>query len=175
MIFLSKMNKEDLQLIMKWKEDKIYLNTKHKLTTTFQKEWFYNIEKDDKCKYWMINSGFIKIGIANINHIDMEENSCCLECIIEDRHFRERGITQIVMFNLFEYAFDKINMNSIYITFEKNKRTLDTDEFMSTIVKDNKALFNKIIDIFDHKFICIKKEDWQLFSKKYLLEKIEID
>lgn len=175
MIFLKKLKEEDLELVLKWKRNESYLNKEHNLTIESQKKWLYNIEKNENCRYWIINSGSIKIGIVDINHIDSDDKSCNLECIIEDKHFRNRGIAHIVLFNLLEYVYNEINMNKVYISVSENNNPFNEDEFLQSIVEESNIVFTDSEEFFGHKYICLKKLDWQLMRDIYLSERINID
>lgn len=175
MIFLKKLKEEDLELVLKWKKNENYLKKKYNLSMESQKEWLCNIEKNESCRYWIINSGPIKIGIADINHIDFVDKSCNLECIIEDKHFKDRGIAHIVLFNLLEYTYNEINMNRAYISISENNNAFNEDEFLQNIICESNRIISDSEKIFGQKFICIKKLDWQPMKDIYLSERINID
>ncbi|HCW53794.1 MAG TPA: hypothetical protein DG753_08680 [Clostridium sp.] len=175
MIFLRKLQEDDLKIILNWKKKKEYLNKEHSLTMEFEKNWFANVEIDECCKYWVINSGTIKIGIAGINHIDVKDKSCNVECIIEEKHFRNRGINQIVISNLLEYAFDEVNMEKVYIKELGSNNIFSENEYAKYIEGGGSGLFSKKIEFFGQEFILIDKTDWKKFGEHYLLDRIDID
>lgn len=174
MIFLRKLREEDFELILKWKKNTSYLNKEHSSTIEFQKKWLLDIQTDENCKYWIISSSSIKIGIANINHIDNSNKTCNLECIIEDKHFKNRGIAQIVILNLLDYGFNEMNMDKIYINMSEKNNIFD-DKFSKSVIEGENKLFNSNLEFFGHKFVCIKKSDWSLFEEKKKLERICVD
>lgn len=175
MIFLRKLQEDDLKIILNWKKKKEYLSKEHSLTMEFEKNWFNNIEMEESCKYWVINSGAIKVGIAGINHINVKDKSCDLECIVEEKHFRNRGIDEIVISNLLEYAFDEINMEKVYIKELENNDIFSKDECTKCIDGIGSGLFSNKIELFGYEFILIDKTDWKKFREHYLLERINID
>lgn len=174
MIFLKKLISEDLNLILSWKKKNEYLNEEHRLNVIFQKNWFADIEKDTSCKYWVINSGSIKVGIADINHIDNNEKVCNLEFVIEEKYFRNRGIEEIVFFNLLEYAFYEINMEKVYIHELYNSDVNKFSAEISSIGEENESI-GSIVECFKQKFICIEKINWEKIKKNYCLRRIDID
>lgn len=175
MIFLRKLKEGDLKLILNWKKKRQYLNKEHSLTMEYEKKWLAKIEVDNSCEYWIINNGAIKIGIAGINHIDVDDKSCNLECIIEEKYFKNRGINNTVIFNLLDYTFNKVNMGKVYINMLENKNIFNRNEITLCNEKAESKLFSKSLEVFGHEFIQIEKVEWEKFKECYLLERIDID
>ncbi|MDO5516077.1 MAG: GNAT family N-acetyltransferase [Clostridium sp.] len=177
MIYLNRMTEGDLPLILKWKRQEHYLSRRlnlqyDNLSMNSQKIWFKNINENDKCMYWIIKSGSIKIGIADINHIDYKEKKCDMECIIGDIHFRNRGIKPIVLYNLYEYAFDKLNMDEVCrrIRIDSEKEY----DFESENAKKVNISMNKDENPIDIKYVKIKDSDWRKIRNEYSIEKVLI-
>lgn len=174
MIVLEKLREEDLPLILIWRKQEEYTNKKIELhynyqSLDFQNTWFNNICKNKSCKYWIIKSGAIKIGIADINHIDYEEKKCDIECHIGDMHFKNRGIKSIVVYNLYEYAFKELNIKEVC------RNIKDNDEEIFGFEKDHLKTTKISGNIKDIKCIKIKSFDWQKIKMESLNEKININ
>lgn len=173
MIVLEKLREEDLPLILKWRKKEEYLSGKidsqyNDQNLDFQKAWFDNIEKNEKCMYWVIKIGAIKIGIADLNYIDYEDKNCGMECIIGDSHFKNRGIKPIVISNLYEYAFNQLNLNEVCRTVKSNEEEIY--DFEKNNIIDIKISRN----IKNLKCIKIKKFEWEKIRLDYFKEKINI-
>ena len=78
MISLRKLKEDDLYLLGKWRINNKFLN-KHSSEIQFNLEkeriWFNKIMTDEMCKYWIIDINNIKIGVININNIDLNKYS----------------------------------------------------------------------------------------------------
>ena len=115
MISLRKLKEDDLYLLGKWRINNKFLN-KHSSEIRFNLEkeriWFNKIMTDEMCKYWIIDINNIKIGVININNIDIKNKECCLEYSIQDIHFKERDIISTIIFYICDYIFNEIGRAS---------------------------------------------------------------
>lgn len=174
MISLRRIREDDLYLLGKWRINNKFLN-KHSSETrpNLEKEkiWFNKIMSDEMCEYWIIDINNIKIGVININNIDIEDKECFLEYTIQDIHFKERDMIFIIIYNICNYVFNEIKLNKIYCNAHKfDKFDINLLKRIGNEIKDNKICCNK--DIIN---ICIDIEDFKTLKDKYFLEKIFIE
>ena len=163
MISLRKLKEDDLYLLGKWRINNKFLN-KHSSEIQFNLEkeriWFNKIMTDEMCKYLIIDINNIKIGVININNIDIKNKECCLEYSIQDIHFKERDIISTIIFYICDYIFNVINLDKIYCNVHRIG-----NEIKDSIMCCDKDLIN----------ICIDRKDCQTLKDKDFLEKIFIE
>lgn len=174
MISLSKIKEDDLYLLGKWRINNKFLN-KHssEIRLNLEKEriWFNKIMTDELCKYWIIDINNIKIGVININNIDIKNKECCLEYSIQDIHFKERDIISTIIFYICDYIFNVINLDKIYCNVHRlDKFNIKLLKRIGNEIKDSIMCCDK--DLIN---ICIDRKDCQTLKDKDFLEKIFIE
>ena len=180
MISLEKIKEKDLKLIAQWKTNQSiikYIDTKPMITSNEQLKWLKTIRNNNKCIYWIINNYGIKIGIIKLNNINFANKICDLEYYIGDIHFRGRKIIPIVIYNIYEYVFEHMNIKEICCNIKiSNKHAINISKKMGCEIKDRikQDIYQNEKDI---AIVClyITKEKWNGIKNNYDFEKIFID
>lgn len=177
MILIEKLKEKDADLLEQWKrtcefENDIEVSTINK---TDRKRWIDRINLSDDCKYWIINNGGIKIGVVNINHIDKE--GCTLEYYIGDLHFRNRNLTETILWNMYNYIFNELNMKYVVTNiYENDKRNLNMHLNMGCEIsgrfKEGKYKNEKVGDLL---YLLIKNEKWNNIKSEFNYDEISIE
>ena len=176
---LRKITEEDLLKIMEWRmnpEVTKYMYTDPVLNLEKQKEWFDKISKDNTSRYWIIEMDRTSIGLLSISNIDNKNKRCDSAYYIADTSFRGRGIANLLEYNIYNYVFDKLNLNKICCeVFEFNNRAVYIHKkFGSEVEGILKEHIIKGNEKYNVVLMGITKDKWKLIKNKYNYEKIEI-
>ncbi|MGM9935026.1 GNAT family N-acetyltransferase [uncultured Clostridium sp.] len=175
MIVIERFKEDDSELMNKWKNT---YEAERDIGGTFKtnkNNWIEKINECTNCKYWVINNGGIKIGMINLNHMDSE--GCVLEYYIGDIHFRGRNITSSILWNMYNYIFDDLNMKyAVTIIPEDDKKNLktlvDIGCEISRRFKVNELKKEKIKDML---YVLMKSEKWNNIKGEFNFEEISIE
>ncbi|ABW20043.1 UDP-4-amino-4,6-dideoxy-N-acetyl-beta-L-altrosamine N-acetyltransferase [Alkaliphilus oremlandii] len=177
---LIKVTRDDLELIMNWRiklEVSQYMYTDPKLTLEIQQKWFESINEQNNSKYWIIKFDGVKIGLINICNIDYTNKRCSWAYYIGDTSFRGKGIATTLECNIYDYAFDILNLNKLCCeVFRFNEKVISIHEkFGSTIEGTLKQHIYKNGDFLDIVIMAITKDKWNQIKNNYNYEKISIE
>lgn len=171
MISLKEIKEDDLYLLGKWRVNNKFLNrysSEIRVNLEEEKRWLNKIMNDESCKYWIIDIHNIKVGMININNIDMEKKECFLEYNIEDIHFKERDIIFNIIYYICDYVFYKMNLDKIYCNVHRfDNFNIKLLKKIGNEIKDNRVYCNK--DIVN---MCIDRELLGTLKDKCFLENI---
>lgn len=165
MIYLDEINESDLRLIYNWrKKNPIikYLKIRTEFSKKEQEKWINLIKENEQCKYWMVRSGNIKIGIVDIYKIDYLNSSCTIEFCIADENFRKREISPEVLNKVHKLIFEELKINNIYCNILRgDKRSEDVfSKFGYKLV--GKFEYNNMVDKENREILYFKitKDKW---------------
>ncbi|SHI21571.1 UDP-4-amino-4,6-dideoxy-N-acetyl-beta-L-altrosamine N-acetyltransferase [Clostridium intestinale] len=176
---LRKIKEEDLLKIMEWRmnpEVTKYMYTDPVLNLEKQKEWFDKISKDKASRYWIIEMDGTSIGLLSISNIDNKNKKCYWAYYIADTSFRGRGIATLLECNIYDYVFNKLNLNKLCCeVFEFNDKVVSIHKkFGSEVEGILKEHIIKGNEKYNVVLMGITKDKWKLIKNKYNYEKIEI-
>jgi UDP-4-amino-4,6-dideoxy-N-acetyl-beta-L-altrosamine N-acetyltransferase len=180
MLRLTRIKKEDLELIMRWRmspEVTKYMYTDPHLTLEIQLQWFNNIENNPECKYWIIELDEKKIGLVSLNDIDWMNSRCTWGHYIADPSYRGKGIGKLVEYNIYDY---------VLLELELNRLTVEVLAFNEHAIKLHKKCGSTIEGILrqeikkgdtyhDVVIMGILRKEWLNIRKTTDYETIEID
>ena len=115
-LVLRRINESDLEMIMNWRmmpEVTKYMYTDPQLTIEGQKRWLKKIMSSEEEIYWIIQMDGVDIGLIDIIDIDRKNGRCDWAYYIADTSFRGRGIATQLECNIYDYAFDKLNLHKV--------------------------------------------------------------
>ena len=171
MVYLKEIKEDDLYLLGKCRVNNKFLNrysSEIRVNLEEEKRWLNKIMNDKLCKYWIIDIHNIKVGMININNIDMEKKECFLEYNIEDIHFKERDVIFNIIYNVCDYVFYKMNLDKIYCNVHRfDNFNIKLLKKIGNEIKDNMEYYNK--DIVN---MCIDKEKLETLKDKCFSENI---
>lgn len=107
----------------------------------------------------------------------MDSEGCVLEYYIGDIHFRGRNITSSILWNMYNYIFDDLNMKyAVTIIPEDDKKNLktlvDIGCEISRRFKVNELKKEKIKDML---YVLMKSEKWNNIKGEFNFEEISIE
>ncbi|WP_252233975.1 UDP-4-amino-4,6-dideoxy-N-acetyl-beta-L-altrosamine N-acetyltransferase [Clostridium sp. ZS1] len=180
LIKLSKIKKEHLGIIAKWRmmpEVTQYMYTDPVLTLSTQLKWFERINKDETVKYWIIKADNIKIGVINLCDIDYKNKKCTWGYYISEASFRGRGIARTLECNIYDYVFENLNLNKLYSeVFASNEKVIEIHKkFGSEIEGVLKEHIFKNDKMYDVVTMGITKRKWKSIKSNYDYEKVIIE
>lgn len=151
MFRLRKIQLKDLALIMEWRmseEVTKYMYTDPILTLEGQIKWLEYINRNKKnMKYWIIEVDDKAVGVMSINNIDLINKKASWAYYLGDISARGKGLARILECNIYDYVFEKLNLNKLYC---------EVFEFNESVIKIHEKFGSKIEGKFiDH----IKKGD----------------
>ena len=175
MIKIEKFQEQDCNLMNIWKQTYENEHDSDGILKGNSIQWKDRINKNNDCKYWIINNGGIKIGMVNINHID--NHGCILEYYIGDIHFRGRNITSAVLWNMYNYIFTELNLEyAVTIISENDEKNLNTHLIMGCEIngrfKEDQHKNEKINDMI---YVLMKKEKWNNIKEAFKFEQIFVE
>ncbi|MBR1391537.1 MAG: UDP-4-amino-4,6-dideoxy-N-acetyl-beta-L-altrosamine N-acetyltransferase [Lachnospiraceae bacterium] len=115
-ISLRRLQKKDLSLVMKWRQSAEvtkYMYTDPVLTMDTQIQWFDALDKKKTEKYWVIYVEDKSIGVFSLQNIDYKNGKCEAGHYIGELTYRGKGISFIVERNIYDYVFEKLNLNKL--------------------------------------------------------------
>ena len=118
MIKLMPHLEEDIPLRVQWLNNEKYSHfvvdkPNRKTTIQDQKQWFVKYKKDPKKIFFTIYDDSVAIGLVGLSNIDKKHGQADLFIMIGDDRYRGRGIGKIVMEQIIDYAFNKLNLSQI--------------------------------------------------------------
>ncbi|MDC0186976.1 GNAT family N-acetyltransferase [Candidatus Nitrosopelagicus sp.] len=130
---LKKIKKEDLQHIIKWRNDSkiIKFNTQFfLLNMEYQKKWFKNItKKDSTSQMFIFKYGNHTVGIGGLIHHDCKNKSADIAIILGEPKIRGKGFGTKALQMLVDYGFKQMKLHRIGADiFEYNKISLNLFE-----------------------------------------------
>ena len=125
-IELKKIKKEDLETIVKWRNNKEIMryNTQFfLLNTEYQNQWFNKIsKKDSKRIMFVFKYGNDIIGVGGLIHFDKQNKNADIAIIIGETKMRGKGLGTQALQLLVDYGFQKMKLHRIEAEiFEYNK------------------------------------------------------
>lgn len=124
-VILKELTVDDIELVRTWRNSKevsSYMYNEHQISPEEQKEWFYSIDWT-KSRYWIIEYGGQKLGLASINDINKSLKSCYWAFYLGDTSVRGAGIGAKVEYSVLNYVFETLNLNKlrceVFVTNEK--------------------------------------------------------
>ncbi len=132
-IQLKKIKEEDLETIVKWRNDKnimkyntqfILLNMEH------QKKWYNSISKKDSDRImFLFKYGKDIVGIGGLIHLDKENKNADIAIIIGKTEMHRKGLGTKALQLLVDYGFHKMKLHRIGAEiFEYNTISLNLFE-----------------------------------------------
>lgn len=115
-VLLRKIRKDDLELIMNWRmlpEITKYMNTDPVLTIEGQIKWFEKINGSKTDFYWIVEVDKVPAGIASLVDWDTTSNIIHTGVYIAEKRKRSLRLTVDLQWNLYEYAFDILDVNKV--------------------------------------------------------------
>lgn len=179
-LVLRKICENDLEMIMKWRmmpEVTKYMYTDPQLTIEGQKRWFKKIVSSKDEIYWIIQIDGVDIGLIDIINIDYTNKRCDWAYYIADTSFRGRGIATQLECNIYDYAFDKLNLHKVCCeVFCFNQKVISIHQKFGAVIEGTrKEHICKKGQYFDIVQMGINKEIWYSIRKNYKYDSISID
>jgi len=123
---LKLLEKEDLSLIVRWKNEAYEEFYEYPLSNSGQEIWF---EK------YLRNSDFIfiihelfsdQVGMSSLYNIDNRNRNAEFGRFVIDKEFRGKGYGKEALILTLDYAFKHLNLNRVYLdTFEYNEKVIN--------------------------------------------------
>lgn len=129
---LTPLKKEDLETVRMWRNDADiaqFMEYQENITPEQQIEWFNSL--DEKTTYFIIQSNTKKIGLINLKNIDLVQQTAESGLFIGNKSFMGTGITLGASIILLDYAFEKLNLNTV--TAKVNKKNSDAKMYNELI------------------------------------------
>lgn len=129
-IFLSPIIEEDYLKFYEWMNDDSIIDNigrSDKLTTyEVNKIWCESSSKDSKQIFSIVEYDDKLIGCCGINDINYLHRTCELYIYIGEKNMRGKGVGKEAIQLLLDYAFNTLNMNSIFIkAFSYNTKAIN--------------------------------------------------
>lgn len=178
---LRKINENDLEMVMNWRmlpDVTKYMYTNPKLTIENQKKWYEKslISKTDK--YWIIQlEDGVDVGLLSLNYIDMQNKQCAWAYYLADMRARGKGLGRILECNIYNYVFEKMNLNKLWCeVFKFNDKVISIHEkFGSKIEGEFKDHILKNGEFHDVVRLAIRKPEWEEIKANYQYGKLIIE
>lgn len=175
-----KIHKNDLEKIREWRmlpEVTKYMYSDPIITKEQQIKWFFDISKEKNSRYWIIEYEGVGIGILSVTSIDTKNRRCEVGHYIANEKFRGRGIGSALEFNIYDYVFDRLNMNKIcWHVFSFNQNAINIHKkFGCEIEGERKEHIIKNNVKYDIVEMAILKEKWGKIRNDYNYEKISFE
>ena len=128
-IYLSPMNIEDIEIYMKWMNDKKVTDNigRSQFLFTFgkEKEWLESVNKGREYQFAIINNEDKLIGNCSLFDIDFINGNATVGIFIGEEEFRGKGLGTEALKLLISYGFNHLNLNNIMLTvFSFNERAI---------------------------------------------------
>lgn len=117
-IVLKKIEKDDLELLRKWRmQENVtkYMLTDPTITLKSQVEWFNKILKDDSRQDYVIVVNGVRVGYYGITNIDKELKSCEVGFYIGEEAYRGKGVFKSVQQKIENIIFNDLKLDTIII------------------------------------------------------------
>lgn len=177
-IVLRNIQKEDLELIMKWRmsEDVTkYMNTNPKLTIEGQINWFESIQTNQDVRYWMILVNGEPAGIINLTGLLREDGNLGWAYYIGEKRLRGIKTALALEMNLYDYAFISLGKKSVYSdVFSLNAGVIQLHKICGCeILGVREAAVVKEGVAYDVTDMIMTAEKWKKIRMEKKYEKIE--
>lgn len=128
-IYLSPINVEDIEIYMKWMNDKNVTDNigQTQYVTTFEKEkeWLESTNKGNKYQFAIINNNDELIGNCSLFDLDFINGNATVGIFIGEEKYRGKGLGTETLKLLIGYGFNNLNLNNIMLTvFSFNERAI---------------------------------------------------
>lgn len=178
-ICLRKVKENDLEKIMNWRMQPFitkYMYTDPQLTMEDQKRWYEAIQKND-CKYWVICCDRHDIGLFYFYKIDYVNLRGDWGCYIAEQDFNGKGIGKLLLCNIYDYGFNKLNLNKLCCeALEGNVKAISlykkSGAEIEGIRKEHVIKNGEKLTIVE---MAILRSKWDVFRKKLCYEHIVIE
>ena len=176
-IILKKIQYEDLEEIMIWRtspEVTRFFYTDPMLDITKQEEWYYSIQNNEHCKYWMITVGNKAVGILGLTNIDLLTKECGLTWYIADKEYKGKGIGKTIQLNLIEYVFNKLKFVRFYSeVFSFNKGAINLHLKCGLEIEGTmKEHIFKNGEFYDVVIMSITESRWKKIKSEYQFDEV---
>lgn len=179
-ISVRKIQKDDLELIMRWRMDKDithYMNTDPQLTMEKQLIWYDKISNDETVEYWLAEVDAAPAGVISLNSIDRTSGIASWGYYIGEKKLRSLKLAVSLEMSLYDYVFDVLGLNELTNeVFSLNEGVIKLHLACgSCITKEVKGEVSKNGVDYDITHISITNADWEQirYGKKY--EHIDFD
>lgn len=124
-IKLKLIEKEDLHLAVKWKNSAYESFYEYPLFNSGQEMWFEKHMRSNDFLFIVYESS-TKIGMIGLSNIDNRNRNAKLLRFVLDEEFRGKGYGREALRLLLDYAFNHLNLHSVYLdTFKHNVRIIN--------------------------------------------------
>ena len=128
-IELSRIKKEDLELLKKWRNDSKILkfNTQYfLLNMDHQKKWFDEVnDKESRNKMFVFKYRNKAVGVGGLIHLDKQNKNADVAIILGESKMHGKGLGKKALQLLVDYGFNKMKLHRIGAEiFENNKISL---------------------------------------------------
>jgi UDP-4-amino-4,6-dideoxy-N-acetyl-beta-L-altrosamine N-acetyltransferase len=116
MVYLRDIQPEDKERILEWRnlpEVAQYMYTDHDITPEEHERWFQRILNDPSCRYWIIGCDGVDVGLANVYHLDRQNQRCYWAFYLADPIVRGKGVGSFVEYFVLHYVFDELGLNKL--------------------------------------------------------------
>ena len=114
--YLREVGTADKDMIRQWRNSPDvarYMYTDHQITEAEHEQWFQNVLKDQKRKYWIIVYERKSIGLANLYDIDDKNRRCFWGLYISSENVRSKGMGGFIEYQVMKYVFDNLEYNKL--------------------------------------------------------------
>ncbi len=141
MITLSPLQKEDIELVRKWRnspEIRQAMVYRDYIRSDDQLKWYDNL-RPNKDYYFLVKYGDRKIGLANIKNVSKEHKSGEVGIFIGNKEFHNNIANIRAFYLLLNFGFNELKLETIHAT-----------------VLSNNQITLKMVHFFGFSNICIK-------------------
>lgn len=125
-IELKLIEKEDLQLIVEWKNSAYGEFYEYPLSNSGQDIWFEKHIRSNDFLFIIHEFSSNKIGMVGLSNIDNRNRNAEFGRFMIDKKFRGKGYGREALILILDYAFKHLNLNKIYLdTFEYNNKVIN--------------------------------------------------
>lgn len=116
MISLRAVNEQDKGQIRQWRNRRqvaSFMYTDHEISEEEHAAWFARIQNDPTCRYWVIVCDSRDVGVANISHLDRQNERCDWAFYIAEEGVRGRGVGSFVEYAVLSHVFDHLQLHKL--------------------------------------------------------------
>ena len=175
-ISLIHLTLNDIELVRNWRNSPdvaTHMYNETHISSEQQLKWFDKIDNDNTCRYWIIEYGGVKIGLAYLTAIDNTLSSCYWGFYLGNLSVRGGGIGSKIEFNVLEYVFNELQLNKLRCeVFVNNDKVIKMHEKFGfrreAYYREHCMKFDKKLDVVG---LAILRSEWSVLSS-YMKNKI---
>lgn len=125
-IELKLIEKEDLHLVVEWRNSAYEEFYEYPLSNSGQDIWFEKHVRSNDFLFIIYERPNNKIGMVGLSNIDNRNRNAEFGRFVIDEKFRGKGYGKEVLMLILDYAFKHLNLNKVYLdTFEYSTKVIN--------------------------------------------------